>query len=363
MKIKMLAATTLLSLMHAGASDLPLTIDQNGLKLYGQEGNAYQFESSTNLEDWIESGDFFILSTVPHTQAVSVAESLRFFRAKALVMATNDSYADTCAEHDNVTATLRGDVHGFSITATHPTYVVTNWSCDEDWSNCPPNPPDTNYPFTPLVTEVFNNGIDIVKLHRESLFWRPYGMRVTVNGSNGYDDIHFVELYRRTPEGDGWPGFFVLYSDGYLRLIPFPPVGHDKVCFGSSVIPGPAPVAFRPYADIESVDYDTSSRTLSISYRTGGSALFDVNTLTRTNAVVEVVVDYPTSDPFCTVRSMFVENGNSDCDTVEWIDTSGAVHTDPVMSFAGTVGKQWLFKKVVPSKHNNSAPDIRIVPN
>src|SRR3989344_2378330 len=94
MKIKMLAATTLLSLMHAGASDLPLTIDQNCLKLYGQEGNAYQFESSTNLEDWIESGDFFILSTVPHTQAVSVAESLRFFRAKALVMATNDSYAD-----------------------------------------------------------------------------------------------------------------------------------------------------------------------------------------------------------------------------------------------------------------------------
>ena len=178
----------------------------------------------------------------------------------------------------------------------------------------------------------------------------------------GCSDIHYVVLHRKLPDEERWPQFCVLYADGNLRLIPQPPVPGVDVCYGSSVIVGPAAVASRPLAEIASVDYRSSTKELFVTCRDGGSAVLDVGLVNRTNAVVRVTVNYPTDRPFCTFRSMFVTETNSDAALVEWKDLSAITHEDPIVSFSGTVGAEWFFKRETPSAHNLSAPDIRIVP-
>jgi hypothetical protein len=86
--------------------------------------------------------------------------------------------------------------------------------------------------------------------------------------------------------------------------------------------------------------------------------------INRAKARIEVSVNYPAeSHPFATFRSMFVANGNADVDHVRWTDTSGGLHDDPIMAFAGGEGGQWLFQRSTRSQQNTSAPDILIRPN
>ena len=110
------------------------------------------------------------------------------------------------------------------------------------------------------------------------------------------------------PEWDSeWPRFFVLYMDGNLRLIPHPPEGMARVCFGSSVIVGPAAMSARPIAEIVSVRYLSASKTMEVDYAAGGSAILTLQEVDRTLARVGVTVNYGTVPPFATFRSMFVE--------------------------------------------------------
>ena len=281
---------------------------------------------------------------------------------------TNSSYHDLCAEYDSVNVALIGNVSNFSIIATHPIYQVTDYTSEEDWTNCSTNNTKTDYSFVPFSypywLKIYDNGVDYFRVNRQPLSWRPYGMTVTIDGVDYGDsgtNIQYIQIGRSTPNKDGRPQFFVLYSDGNIRLIPFPPLGRESVCFGSSVIVGPASVCKRPFADIASVDYRTESRTLFVVYRSGGTALLDVSTVTRTNAVIKVTVNYPTEKPFCTFRSMFVSGGNSDCDSIWWKGTNGVTKNSSIFLSSGTVGVEWFFYRQMKSKHNQSSPDIRVV--
>ena len=74
-----------------------------------------------------------------------------------------------------------------------------------------------------------------------------------------------------------------------------------------------------------------------------------------------MTVSYPTeAEPFATFRSMFVENGNADVDHVRWTDPEGTQHEASAMEFPGGEGTMWLFERTTRSRHNTSAPDIRI---
>ena len=186
-------------------------------------------------------------------------------------------------------------------------------------------------------------------------------MEVSVDAGTPVTDIHYVRVYRKIAGANEWPQYFVIYMDGNLRLIPHPPVGVTSVCFGSSVIIGPASIALRPIAEITSARYVSASKSMEVLYQTGGSATLDLQEVNRTIARVPITVNYPTSTlPFATFRSMFVINGNADVDHVLWRNTSGALHDDPIMTFSGGEGTEWFFYRSSWSQHNTSAPDIRI---
>lgn len=334
------------------------------LELFGHVNHFYQVDSSIDLRDWSPFGTPIKALAVPLVRSVAEPDVLtKFFRVRPLASAENSTAITACAEEDNVNVSLWGYVSGYRIEATHPGYAVTDYNSPANFTNCTSTGGENDYTFTPLADKLFDNGIDVHWAYRSGKFWRPHGMRTSVNGGNLRTDIHYLVLSRKIADQNSWPGFLVLYSDGNMRLIPFPPsAGVSSVQFGSSVIVGPADPAFRPLAEIESADYLSASRKLNIVYRSGGSSTISVTTLDRTHAVVDVRVNHPSAMPFCTLRSMYVAETNCDTAIVEWKELSGAIQNDSIMSFAGTVGSDWLFKRATPSAHNNSAPDLRITP-
>lgn len=282
-------------------------------------------------------------------------------RAGLAQTAVNRSTATTCAEHDNVSVSLSGNIASFTVEATPPSYDVGVDNCSADFTNCAPST-DPTYPFSAAVYGLLNEDGDVVvDAVREASWWRPTGMTAWANDGSPSFDIHYLRIYKRIAGVNSWPQVLVLYADGNLRLIPHPSVGWGARCFGSSVIVGPAAPAIRPLAEIASVHYVSASKSLFVTYKAGGSAVLTLEAVDRTITRVRVTVTYPTDvAPFATFRSMYVTDGNADVDHVLWKDTGGILHDDPVMTVAGGDGREWKFRRALPSQHNRSAPDIRI---
>jgi len=376
---KVLAGTAVLSLAFAAAAQRPtLNITPNKtpnkvLQLTGHTNNCYQIESSSNLVNWTPFGSYLTYSNTPYTQTINTTTNRQqYFRAKCLASASNMTYVTTCAENDNVIALLRKDAITYSITATHPTYTVTDYTLWSDFTDCNNTHAYSNYTFTAKSVKISDGGFyyDTIWAYRNTDFWRPIGMTVSVNGNTSTQETNMQQmvLVRYIPNSSGeWPNFLVLYSDGNMRLIPFPPSGHPLVSYGSSVIVGPVSITYsidgiepRPVCDILSVDYRTVAKQAYITYRNGGTALLDVSTVTRSNAIVTVTVNYPTDKPICALRSNYVSDQKCDTSTVIWKDLANASHTNLVGSFVGTVGNEWFFTRLIPSVTRNSSPDIRI---
>ena len=334
------------------------------LQMFVATNGCYQIESSTNLLNWGALGTYIVTPSTPYTKVVEPVtnNNAQFFRAVWSVAAYNGTYLDNCAEDDNVNVALIGEVTNFSIIATHATtYQPTNYTCLPNFTNCQQGT-NVDYSFTPFTEKTDFGAADYIIANRSALWWRPQGMTYTVNGYFPKNDIHYVQIGKKIPGTSEWPQYFVLYSDGNMRLIPFPTVGHSSVCFGSSVVIGPAPISVRPFAEIETLDIRTTTPNyLHVTYRSGGSADIYFNNVSRTSATVNVSVKYQTDQSFCTFRSMFVSDGNSDCDNVWWKDLYGQVGEDHILAFTGIAGTEWLFNRKTISVHNQSAPDIRIV--
>lgn len=273
--------------------------------------------------------------------------------------ASNHSTTTQCAEEDNVCVALKGSVKSFVIEATHPTYEVGQDNSAPDFSNCPDDTGPT-YQFHAGVFKLFDDGQTLVEAVRDDMWWRPRGMDARVDNGTVYHDIHYVRVYRKIAGANEWPQFCVLYMDGNLRLIPHPPEGRTSVCFGSSVVIGPSENVARPIAEIARVRYASGSNSIEVEYLAGGSATLDLSDVSRTEARVTVTVNYPTDKACATFRSMFVEDGNADVDHVEWTDAEGASHDDKILDFGGGQASEWLFHRKARSRHNTSAPDIRI---
>jgi len=267
--------------------------------------------------------------------------------------AENRSYSTTCKEEDNINVSLFGSrVDRFRIVATHPTYEVGVDNCDPNFSGCPtPTPGPT--PPPDVCSVIHDDGINVVRVCTMSEWWRPYSMTVVVPDRTA--GAHYLELYRKIQGANEWPGFMVLYEDGNMRLIPHPPMGRSKVCYGSSVIIGPAVPAVRPYVDIQEVRVTPTPLSLDIAYRNGGTSHLDIS-VDRNQAVVEVQVNYDLTNPFVTFRSMWVKDGNADVDHIQNQDGDFPILGD----WTCLRGPWWFFHRTVRSDHNTSAPDIRI---
>lgn len=273
--------------------------------------------------------------------------------------AVNNSACTTCAEDDNINIPLFAEeVNNFQVVATHPTYGVGTDNCNADFSGCPSG----NGVAIQTADSCEKPGTFAdVEVCTVADWWRPYNMTVVVGDAELSG--HYLRWYKTIEGSSSAPQFLVLYQDGYMRLKPHPPVGISDTCFGSSVIIGPAPLADRPYVDIEKVTVDLTESTLDIVYRAGGSAHLKLS-VNRDRAVANVGVNYDGSKPFATFRSMYVSDGNADVDQIR---TGGgdlgffsqSPHQCDV-KWNTLPGTWWFFHRAVHSKHNTSAPDIRI---
>jgi hypothetical protein len=274
----------------------------------------------------------------------------------------NKSYPTTCAEEDNVNVPIFSDqpVKRFRVVATNPSYEIGEDSCAPDFSGCGFASSESWATITLAAIggsciKLWDDGINVVLVCSEPDWWRPYTMNVVVGSQT--ESGHRLVLHRKIQDEDSWPEFLVLYEDGYLRLKPHPPKSRPDVCYGSSVILGPAAPAKRPYIDIQEIKVYPEKLLLSITYKNGETARVTL-AVDRTQAVAEVEVGYKTSAgvPLATFRSMWVEDGNSDVDHVQTPEDDFPI----LGSWTKLPGSWWFFHRAVRSRHNTSAPDIRI---
>lgn len=244
----------------------------------------------------------------------------------------------------------------FRVVATHPTYCPCVYDrCPQDWSGCGSGSEaaaQTDDACTKLYDDHANNAIWVCTMPE---YWRPYSMNVVCDSSEAIG--HYFKWVRRIEGMNEWPEILVLYEDGNMRLKPHPSEGVFDVCFGSSVIIGPAVPSTRPYVDIQEVQVTPSALSLDLTYRSGGTAYISLS-VDRSQAIALVDVSYPTSTnvPFATFRSMWVSDGNADVDHIQNQDGDFPILGD----WTTLRGPWWFFHRKVRSTHNASAPDIRI---
>lgn len=272
----------------------------------------------------------------------------------------NLSYCTTCAEEDNINIPLYGDnVSHFRIIATHPAYNFTVDNCAADFSGCNLA---SSTPHDVTCDPLWDDGINVITVCNDSDWWLPQAMTVTVGSENLAG--HRLVWNRKIADEASWPEVLVFYHDGNLRLKPQPPLGRADVCFGSSVVVGPAPAdELRPYVEIETIVVDPAGMTLDVTYRNEESAHLEL-AVDRDQAQVDVWADYDTAVSFATFRSMYVAEDNADAARVKTavgdfalLDISSPEWTT---AWEALSGPRWFFYRQAVSNHNTSAPDISI---
>jgi hypothetical protein len=275
-------------------------------------------------------------------------------------LAVNQSTKTLNPEEDNINVPIYIPAgRKFTIAATSPVYEIGQDNCKPDFSHLPPGPASSKVPLKPdWCTEIYDDGdvaLDVCKVNQ---WWRGKDMQVTAKSATAKGS--YLSIYKKIKDENSSPQFFVLYEDGNARIKPHPPVGRADVCFGSSVIVGPAKPAARPFVDIEQVVFVTSGTKIHLflffSERPSGAHLTLSVDRTAAEATVESIGPVADSQtPLATFRSMWVEDGNADVDRIET-----PRRDSPILGWDRLAGPSWWFHRKIRSKHNTSSPDIRI---
>jgi len=282
-------------------------------------------------------------------------------REKPLAVAVSNATEPTlCAEKDNVYLKLESEAaRRFTVEAVHPAYigtiVVDRWA--PDFTNCDMSN-DPVFTFEKRrVTLYETENWWLVGLTFPS-FWRPNQVPVRV-GNRLETGFHLLQVWTwRDGIADE---VLVLYpADGYWRARPLPPVNLRWSAYGSSFLIGPIETVGRPLVDITEVAFEPESRTFRLSFARGGSATLRLDTLDKDRIVLDVALSQPvTNGPFAAVRSMFVAENNSDVAHVGWLEAgSERWKRDAVMDFTSVRATNMWAGRLVPSRHNTSAPDM-----
>lgn len=274
----------------------------------------------------------------------------------------NESEPTLCAEKDNVSVTLRsGEVRRFTIEAAHPAYIGTivadRWA--PDFTHCD-MAADPAYPFEKRRLTIFETEEwQLVGLTFPS-FWRPNRVPVRV-GTRQESGFHLLQLWTRHEERA--EEVLVLYpADGYWRARPLPPKHLRWSAYGSSFLIGPVETKGRPLVDIKGIAFDPQTRTFTLDFVRGGSATVRLDKLDAERIVLDVTLSPPVGAerPFAALRSMFVSEGNADVAHIAWRDWGEALwRRAGVMEFRGARAAELWAGRLVPSRHNTSAPDMR----
>ena len=213
------------------------------------------------------------------------------------------------------------------------------------------------------VVPIFKSDDLIIETVQVDFWWKaPESMTLWLQNSNSvFYHVHFFRISLPVPWADGFAQVFVLYQDGNVRLLPLPPSGLDWIPFGSSVVVGSAnPNDLRPSAAINQVDINTDGRQMTLHYTNGETAKLTLaSNLDKTELIVSDLrfQDSSRRFPFATFRSMYVEDGNSDCDSVM---VDGVDVYNIMEKWKYVQGKFFLFFRRCESKHLTLSPDVSL---
>jgi hypothetical protein len=190
-------------------------------------------------------------------------------------------------------------------------------------------------------------------------FWRQSAVVVRV-GERSERDIHLIQIWTRAKERS--EEILVLYpADGYWRARPLPPDHLRFSAYGSSFLVGPVETRGRPIVDLSEVIYEPAARRFRLAFARGGAAELALVALDTERIELAVNFDRPvaTGQPFAALRSMFVTPFNADVAEVAWRTAGGrAWQQQPIMDFKDARAVELWAGRIVPSRHNTSAPDM-----
>jgi hypothetical protein len=274
----------------------------------------------------------------------------------------NASTPTLCAEEDNVYVKLASpEVRRFKVEAVHPNYIgtiVVDRSAF-DLHNCP------ELKAAPFITEQPRR-ITIYEDEKWQLigitipnFWRKTVVPVRV-GDKTESGAQLLQLWTRA--NDRAEEVLVLYpQDGYWRARPLPPKNLSWSAYGSSFLVGPIEMKERPIVDIKEVVFDPATRTFRLAFTRGGSATLRLEKLDIESQVLDVTLDPPVGGdlPFAALRSMFVTEINNDVAHLGWrVKDAKRWERQLLMDFKRASAVEVWAGRLVPSRHNTSAPDM-----
>jgi hypothetical protein len=215
--------------------------------------------------------------------------------------------------------------------------------------------------------DLYDDGDVAVRVMDVSGWSFESGMAVHIVGGPSRPNHHFIQFLKRADDDHAPPQIFVLYANGYARIIPQPPAGREeRVCFGASLIIGAAPEdSLYPITPIDRLDIDPQKMTIKVRYKNGSSAVLHLHAEPGKTTVRVTDVTYDTvTVPFVTMRSMWVANDFSDVARIQTASSPGDLQTytiDPKQEEWTTLpGDSWFFDRPTYSGHNTSAPDFKI---
>jgi hypothetical protein len=271
----------------------------------------------------------------------------------------NASEPSLCAEKDNVYVKLTSpEARRFKVEAVHPNYIgtiVVDRSAF-DLHNCP------DLAAAPIITEkprrvtIFETpDLQLVGLTIPN-FWRKNIVPVRV-GDRIETGVQLLQLWVRAQ--DRAEEVLVLYpQDGYWRARPLPPANLKWSAYGSSFMIGPIEFKERPFVNIREVVFDPNTKTFRLAFTRGGSATLRQETLDAERQVLDVTLDPVNDLPFAALRSMFVTEINNDVAQLGWrLKGAQSWERSGIMDFRRASAVEVWAGRLVPSRHNTSAPD------
>ncbi|MGO4526765.1 hypothetical protein AB4097_18120 [Microvirga sp. 2MCAF35] len=274
---------------------------------------------------------------------------------------TNTSEPVLCAEKDNVAINFASpEVKHFQIEAVHPAYLGSlrqdRWK--PDWTACEDISEETSAKPHPTMSTLYEDGNVRIMGLSFTAFWRPGDVTVTI-GDKVAHKIHLLQLLKK--RGDKAVEVLVIYpGDGYWRIKPLPPEHLDWTSYGSSFLVGPVEFDQRPVVNLKDVAFDPKTMTFTLTLAKGGKAIVAVKALNEERMTLDVAFDQGVSGlPFAGLRSMYVTEFNADVARIAVREEKArSWREEPIMNFQGSkVTDAWM-GRLVPSRHNTSAPDM-----
>jgi hypothetical protein len=274
---------------------------------------------------------------------------------------TNTSEPVLCAEKDNVAVNFASpEVRNFQIEAVHPAYMGSlrqdRW--EPDWTACEDISQETSAKPHPTMATLYEDQDMRIMGLTFTEFWRPTDVTVTI-GDRVERNIHLLQLLKK--RGDKAIEVLVIYpGDGYWRIKPLPPEHLDWTSYGSSFLVGPVEFDRRPVVNLKDVAFDPKAMTFTLSLAAGGKATVAVKSLNEERMTLNVAFDRAVSGvPFAALRSMYVTEFNADVARIAVRESNArSWREEPIMNLKAARATDAWMGRLVPSRHNTSAPDM-----